>query len=105
MRLRATILTTILLVLASSWAPALIDQGHVLLAEEAGAIWYLDEKSLVLSMYEGEGPYLDAMVYTYRNDGSFEYIEKNFWHIDPLNRRYKLSATSSFDCEGNELGT
>ena len=101
MRFKATILAAILLALASSWDPALIDPGHVPLAEEAGAIWYLDEQSLALNMYEGEGPYLDAMVYTYRNDDGFEYIEKNFWHIDRLNRRYKLSATSSFDCDGN----
>lgn len=105
MRAKVTMLAVILIILASSWVPALIDPGHVLLAEEDGAIWYLDKKSIALSEYEGEGPLLDAMVYTYRNDGGFEYIEKNFWHLDWAGSRYKLSATSSYDCEGNELGT
>jgi hypothetical protein len=77
----------------------------VLLAEEPGAVWYLDKESIALNMQEGEGPYLDAMIYTYKDYDGFEYIEKNFWHIDQQNRRYKLSATSSYDCDGNELGT
>lgn len=93
------------LILASSWAPALVGSTHVLLAEEPGAVWYLDKESIALNMQEGEGPYLDAMIYTYKDYEGFEYIEKNFWHIDRQNRRYKLSATSSYDCDGNELGT
>ncbi len=105
MRLRTTMLLALLLLIASSWPPVLRNSGHIFLAEEIGAIWYLEEGSLYLNEYEGEGLFLDAMVYTYRNDGGFEYLEKNFWHLDWAGSRYKLSATSSYDCEGNELGT
>lgn len=105
MRLRISMPLALLLLIVSSWAPVLYDSGHVFLAEGAGAVWYLDKGSLSINEYEGEGQLLDAMVYTYRNDGGFEYIEKNLWHIDSGKYRYKLSATSSYDCEGNELGT
>ena len=93
------------LILASSWAPVLIGPAHVLLTEEPGAVWYLDKESIALNMQEGEGPYLDAMIYTYNNYDGFEDIEKTLWHIDRQSRRYKLSATASYDCDGNELGT
>lgn len=81
-------------------------EGMLKVARDSNIQWFFAKDGLKLGEYEAGARYLDAVVISYHEgvDGD-PYIEKNNWHLDEEGRRYKISFTSSFDCEGTELGT
>ncbi len=97
----AIMLSTLLL-----WPAFRHMSGAVRVAKDAGIEWYFVKDGIRLGEYEAGAMYLDAIVVSYHvNVEGDPYTERNNWHLDRDGRRYKISSTSSFDCEGTELGT
>lgn len=106
-RLAAVATFCILIILALLlWPAAHHMSGTIRVAKDEGIEWYFATDGMRLGEFEAGATYLDAIVVSFHQgfDGD-PYIERNNWHLDWEGRRFKISSTSSYDCEGTQLGT
>jgi len=100
------VLSALMLLMLLLWPAVRQIGGAVRVARDEEIIWYFVKDGMRLAESEARAAYVDAIVVSFHEgiEGD-SYVERNNWHLDGADRRYKISSTSSFDCEGTELGT